>query len=166
MDLLTPRTGGGAALVGLVVGLAVGLVVGAAAARHRAEPPLLPTLGAAPGPVVVAVLQPGDCDGRLEALAPVVRAADRAGARVVVRVPGGAAAAQVVASRLRELGWQLAVSGASPAAVRGLRHLGHTGTPLLAIADARGRLVFAAPLPETPDALVRWHAMLPLLLPS
>ncbi|MFN9455699.1 MAG: hypothetical protein ACK6CY_16730 [Gemmatimonadota bacterium] len=162
MDLLTPRAGGGAVLVGLVVGL----VVGAAAARHRAAPPLLPTLGASPGPVVVAVLQPGDCDGRLEALAPVVRAADRAGARVVVRVPGGTTAAQVVASRLRDLGWQLPVSRASPAAVRALRHLGHVGTPLLAIADARGRLVFAAPLPETPDALVRWHAVLPLLLPS
>ncbi|MCU0624515.1 MAG: hypothetical protein MUF53_11755, partial [Gemmatimonadaceae bacterium] len=149
---------------GLTVGAAlVGLAVGCGAARHRAPETVDASLEALGRPVVIAVLQPGDCDSRLEALAPVLRLADSVGVAVVVRVPGSPDATRRVRDALAANGWRLPVS-AAPRAARVLRALGFTETPLVAVLDARGRLAFAAPLPESPDALVRWHTLLPIVV--
>lgn len=160
MDLLTRHrwsSAVGAAILGLAVGLA--------AARHRLPPGPAAALGGVTGRVsVVAVLQPGDCDSRLDALAPVLRLADSSGLPVAIRVPGRPADVARVTQALAAHGWPLVATPATPAAVRAVRALGFTETPLLAIIDAAGRVAFAAPLPETPNALVRWHAILPLVV--
>lgn len=152
-------------ILAMVAGL-VGLASGLGAARHRDSPRLDAVLaaGSVGSGVVVAVLQPRDCDSRLEALAPLVRAAESAGWPVIVRVPGSRDAAAEVRGLLADRGWPLDVAQASPPAVRALRRIGFTETPLVAVFDAAARLVVAAPIPASPEALVRWHALVPLVV--
>lgn len=150
----------------LAAAIVVAVGVGLAGGRHVEAPPLAAGLFAAGalGRTAVVVLQPADCASRLEALAPLVTEAGRAGTRVVVRVPGGAASTESVRAQLVAMGWSLDVASASATGVRALRGLGHRASPVVIVFDEAGRVAHVRPLPVTPDDLVQWHRLVPLVV--
>lgn len=154
----------------LVAALVVATGVGLAGARHVEAPSLGAELLAAstrvsPTRTAVLVLQPRDCESRLEALAVLVTEAARAGARVVVRVPGDAAAQHAVRARLLAMGWpHLEVADVPRVGVRLFHSLGYAASPFVAVLDDAGRVAFLRPLPLNPEELVQWHQLVPLVL--
>jgi hypothetical protein len=154
-----PRFGGGA-WVGSLAAATVGAALGAAAMRH--VPPA--SLARALPPRAIVVAQPADCEARFTALAVVVRAAQQAQVPLEVLVPGNAQHRLAVTRALAGFGAAVRVQPASPNALRAVRALGYSTTPLLVVLDAQRRLRLAAPLPTTLEALRQWHTLVPAAL--
>jgi hypothetical protein len=142
---------------------AVGVALGAAAMRHVPPADVTPAFTALdPAPRVWVILQPDDCDGRLEALTAIARATPPVAWGVAV--PGGEAARLRVRARIAAMGWRIPVVAAGDDLPAAVRLLGYHHSPVLVVLDAARRVHFASRLPATRPELERWYTLLPLVL--